>query len=287
VIAQVGPRQKVLSLAREVRVAPESRYLLLGVNRFGPQAAPAELVVEVDRKQLGSTLEVPERRSTLEPDPLMVSLEEYLGQSVTIEITQLPLGPKSSIQWRTAALVGHWPGLLPIFEDQAELAEQLGRGGATVQLDPQNKHSGTASLKILPAEGGDPHRLDLRVEICETPKLGEFRYLRFAWKKRGSGPVCVSLGHDDRWGPDDLADASRRSFRYDAGGGLPSFQAAVRLSTKLPEEWVVVTRDLYADFGSFTLTGISLSTPSGDPAWFDQLYLARTPGDFQRLPAGK
>ena len=50
-------------------------------------------------------------------------------------------------------------------------------------------------------------------------------------------------------------------------------------------DWVVVTRDLFADFGEFTLTGLSLSVPDedGGAAAFDQIYLGRTSQDFTKI----
>jgi hypothetical protein len=46
---------------------------------------------------------------------------------------------------------------------------------------------------------------------------------------------------------------------------------------------VVVTRDLFADFGEFTLTGFALSAIDGQAAYFDGIYLGRTSGDFELI----
>ena len=100
----------------------------------------------------------------------------------------------------------------------------------------------------------------------------------------GKTAICLQLGHDGRFGPDPQ---SRRpgleSFRYDAGSGLPSYDAAVRVSRQLPGDWVVVTRDLYADFGEFALTGLALSAPDGEHALFDHVHLTRTQQDLKKL----
>jgi hypothetical protein len=42
-----------------------------------------------------------------------------------------------------------------------------------------------------------------------------------------------------------------------------------------------VTRDLFADFGEFTLTGLALSPVDGEYALFDHIYLGATPEDFE------
>ena len=43
-------------------------------------------------------------------------------------------------------------------------------------------------------------------------------------------------------------------------------------------------RDLHQDFGGGQLNSITLSSPDGDYALFDHIYLARTQEDFQRCP---
>lgn len=40
-------------------------------------------------------------------------------------------------------------------------------------------------------------------------------------------------------------------------------------------------RDLFGEFGSFTLTGLGFQNSDEEPAWFDEIYLARTQGDFK------
>jgi hypothetical protein len=45
-------------------------------------------------------------------------------------------------------------------------------------------------------------------------------------------------------------------------------------------EFVVVTRDLFADFGEFTFSGIALSPLDGEFALFDHIYLSHSPGRF-------
>ena len=45
----------------------------------------------------------------------------------------------------------------------------------------------------------------------------------------------------------------------------------------------MVTRDLWADFGPFDVTGIRLVCGDGELAWFDHIYFARTPPDLDRV----
>jgi hypothetical protein len=46
----------------------------------------------------------------------------------------------------------------------------------------------------------------------------------------------------------------------------------VEISPTAPREWTVVTRDLWGDFGDFTLTGIA-PTAMGGAALFDRIEL--------------
>jgi S1-C subfamily serine protease len=88
----------------------------------------------------------------------------------------------------------------------------------------------------------------------------------------------VSLGFD-------AADFRTQAPRYDAGGGQPAFAGATRVWGDLPKEWVVITRDLYADFGNVDVRGLLLGCPDGNAAWFDHLYLGRGHYDLDRIPA--
>ena len=49
--------------------------------------------------------------------------------------------------------------------------------------------------------------------------------------------------------------------------------ASVAIDSNLPAAFTVVTRDLFADFGEFTLTGLALSPVDGEYALFDHIYL--------------
>src|SRR5262249_54810156 len=65
--------------------------------------------------------------------------------------------------------------------------------------------------------------------------------------------------------------AERPLRRYHAGRNTTGWQS-VEISPSAPREWTVVTRDLWQDFGDFTLTGIAPTAMGGD-ALFDQIEL--------------
>jgi hypothetical protein len=55
------------------------------------------------------------------------------------------------------------------------------------------------------------------------------------------------------------------------------FGGSIGVDANLPANMTVVTRDLFADFGEFTLTGLALTPVDGDYALFDHIYLGATP----------
>lgn len=57
------------------------------------------------------------------------------------------------------------------------------------------------------------------------------------------------------------------------------------MANKTPAEWVVVTRDLFADFGERIIEGIALTAFNGKAAYFDHIYFGRSIEDLDRIDA--
>jgi len=155
-----------------------------------------------------------------------------------------------------------------LFEDEAALVDLLKEGEGTVRLETADCASGTASLRVTP-----PQRWNLRIpgweyRIRENPAPGEYRYMRFVWKSRGGKGVMIELAADGKWPP-----AQKPIWRYYSGENHTGW-AAVEVVPQAPREWTVVTRDLWKDFGEFTLTGIA-PTAIGGEALFDRIELFR------------
>lgn len=168
---------------------------------------------------------------------------------------------------------------LKIFEDESAFVLNLNEGGGTAQIETADRYSGTSSVKITPDQRFNERLPGLRVKIVENPTgPGEYRFLRYAWKKKGGANICLQLNHDGQWGPSATMSGK---FRYFAGAGPEPYNAALQLDEKIPGDWVVVTRDLFADFGAFTLTGLALSPLDGEFALFDHIYLGRSVRDFE------
>ncbi len=165
-----------------------------------------------------------------------------------------------------------------LFEDQAEFVAALTEGGGTATLDAEQKYSGAASVRVTLDQKFNPAIPGWAIKVRENPGPGEFRYLRYAWKKQGGSAICVQLNHDGVWGP---AAAGAPSFRYSAGPAPQVFGASLTVDAALPEDWEVVTRDLFADFGEFTLNGIALSPVDGEFGLYDHIYLGTSVEDFK------
>jgi hypothetical protein len=165
-----------------------------------------------------------------------------------------------------------------LFEDQSEFATQLTQGMSRAATVASEKYSGSLSMQLTPEQKFNPQMPGWSLKIRENPGPGEFRYLRFAWKKIGGQSICLQLAHDGKFGP---ADGKPGKFRYHAGPTAECYGASLAVDTKLPTEWSIVTRDLFADFGEFTLTGIALSPIDGQFGYFDHIYLGTSPADFE------
>lgn len=164
-----------------------------------------------------------------------------------------------------------------LFEDEKQFVDYLVEGNATIGLFDGEKFSGAASIKVGVDQKYRTIMPGLNLKIRQNPAPGEYRYLRFAWRKQGGTTICLQIGHDNTFGPTPQGV----KFRYDAGAGPETYGAAVRTGPLPAAGFAVVTRDLFADFGEFTLTGLALATVDGEYSLFDHLYLSRGPRDFE------
>ncbi len=168
---------------------------------------------------------------------------------------------------------------LAIFDENEAFIAALSEGDGMASVDAVERYSGKIAVKVTPNQKFNPQLPGLGVKIRENPGPGEYRYLRFAWKKKGGDTVVLQLNHDGQWGPGGSGREGAK-FRYHAGPSGEQYTASLELSNKIPNDFEVVTRDLFADFGEFTLNGISLSPVNGSYAVFDHLYLGRSQEDF-------
>ena len=170
------------------------------------------------------------------------------------------------------------PAVQELLEDDAEtLIPSLKGGGISGSEDVRavpEKHdvfSGKSALRVSPAQRFEMDIPGWSYPIVEKPKVGEYRYLRFAWKKLDAGPLMLQLGS---------RDPASWERRYHAGGSPP--WAAIEVAAKAPGEWAVFTRDLFKDFGAFTISGIAFTPLHGGDGLFDHILLGRTIEDLDQ-----
>jgi hypothetical protein len=176
---------------------------------------------------------------------------------------------------------------LTIFEDDESFIGLLTEGSGRAIPEQRDKYSGKYCLRVTPDQKLNPSLPMLGVKIRENPGPGEYRYIRFAWKKAGGNSICLQLNHDGAWGPGGEGGREGAKFRYHAGPGGECYGASLVISDKLPGKFELVTRDLFADFGEFTLNGLAFSPVDGNAALFDHLYLARQMEDFELIQVEK
>ena len=158
--------------------------------------------------------------------------------------------------------------LSPLGDDDPAFINLLVDGGGTARIVTKSRHNGSSALRVTP-----PQRYSARIEgwnfaIRKKPGPGEYRYLQLAWKTDGAKGVLIELADNGKWPP---ADKPLR--RYYSGQNTTKWQAT-QISPKSPQKWTVITRDLWKDFGDFTLTGIA-PTAMGGPVLFDRIELLR------------
>lgn len=173
------------------------------------------------------------------------------------------------VEWVKAGAA--WPEPVAVlFEDDPQFLAALASGNGKSRLIAEGAFFGKTALGITPLQRDGISILGWNFPIREQPRPGEYRYLRLAWKKRGTGSVMIELAANGTW-----PDAKVPKGRYVAGRNNTGW-AAISVNETAPAEWTVVTLDLWQDIGQFTLTGIAPTCDGGDEAFFDSLILGPT-----------
>lgn len=159
-------------------------------------------------------------------------------------------------------------GIAPLLP---QLHNDHGGEQGTVIREDRDVFAGVEAARVSPMQRFSSRIPGWNFRIVETPKnAGEFRYLRFAWKKIGGSGLMIQL-HDN---------AKSWFLRYYCGRNVFNWQPATSVSEKLPSEWELVTRDLFKEGGAFNLTGIALTSFDGTAGLFDHIMLGRTIEDL-------
>lgn len=165
-------------------------------------------------------------------------------------------------------------GKYTIFEDAAPSGTQW----ATEKSPARDGGNGKSKQYIYLSPNNSPADLTgLSVRIRENPGPGEYRYVTFRWIKWGGERIGLRF----------LTSSNGKGAQYHytyAAGTIDSLLSGLRIDDKAPGNWVTVTRDLWRDFGDFTLTGVSFICPDRRDAGFDDVFLGQSATVFENAP---
>lgn len=304
----VRTTDKFVVLSRPLRLATaDDRWLAVMVSRFAENTTPAAVQLKVDGRSYGE-FEVPVRQGPIDPEPLVIPLADVPRKTVTLEAVLYAGGDASYVDWRGAAVLPERPGVRRIYEDEEAVARALREEQPIVASTTEQPFSGTQCLQLGTGRAEAAQLLTRDALIVDAPKLGQYRFVVFAWKADGQSSVVLRLAHEGRLGQNLLDAVGGRiaagrnrgqrlralrdrslderglkwGYAYDIGGYKPTELAPLRLDRTSPKAWRVEGRDLFGDFGYLNVTGFGLEALDGT-GWFDHLYLARTPQDLEQL----
>jgi hypothetical protein len=280
-----------------VAVTSEDRWLSFVVSRFGDGSPKAAVELKLDGHSAGS-FDVPPRLGPIDPEPIVVRLSAGAARSVAVEVAVTPSDPKALLEWRGLAVTKERPGIRALYADDA--AALLADSPSGVTTTSEQPFAGTQSLQLSAGRATWPQLEGVDLPVVELPKLGQFRFVVFAWKTAASPGMTLWLANEGRLGPElreglaGLRPASsrqrrmedkglRHGYAYDIGRHPTKDGAPLRLDNKPPTEWRLESRDLIHDFGPMIVTGFGLECVDSGTAWFDALYLCRTPQDVERV----
>lgn len=308
-ITEFEPAKKFVVAAGTLKIEPSSKFLAVCVSRRPSDSTPVLAQVRIGGRAILQA-PVPDRTLGVDPDPILVPLRNLSGEQ-SVEVVLIGEGDKPRVDWRGAVLCESPPGLKRLFEDEESFVALLTQGEGQASLSVTEKQTGMASLRVSGGDRGSARFPDLSLPIREVPKLGEFRFLRFAWKKQGGTRIGLQLAHNEELGVEAVLDETKRprgapfdvyagkrrirgransdqrgeqnGYAYDGAKEKPPYPA-LRLDYKVPENWVVHNRDLFSEFGIFQLTGFGFQCPDGEAAFFDHMYAARQQRDLEWIP---
>lgn len=273
----IATRSAALVLSRSVSIGPRDRWLVIAASRPVNRGAAPKLEVRIDGMPVAE-FTVPERPGNRDDlRPMVVPLDGYQklpSSTADIEIRQLVVAADSPpVEWRAVELVEQLPGLTRVFDEQSDLA-LMEKGSSSGSGFDDDRHYGQQSIRLTPDRPA-AWRFPTAIAVREQPKWGQNRMLRFAVRKRGGGRFAIEL---------QTSPPRPDPIRYDLGSGEPTLGKATRVHGDLPDNWVVITRDVFADFGPLDITGMQLICPDGEQALVDHVYFGRTHQDFELIP---
>ncbi|MEY5014936.1 MAG: hypothetical protein RIS92_1294 [Verrucomicrobiota bacterium] len=211
-----------------------------------------------------------------------------LMRAVRYRDEELQMPPKEPLSAEEVAVLGRWisagaPWPQPVavlYEDGDAIFGEFRSGNGRMRLVTDDVHSGASAMGVTALQREAAKIPGWNFEIRETPNAGQYRFLRFAWRKRGGGSALLEIASSGRW-----PDAKVEKGRYVSGPNTTGW-AAVAVSDEAPMDWTVVICDLWKDMGDFTFTGIAPTCDKGEEVLFDGVVLGRDRESVQGYVAG-
>ena len=296
---QVRPKDSSYRLERQLKVGTGDRFVVIVASRQ-TDSSPSTIEVSTDQQSLGR-FDVPIRESATDPQPILVPIAPIGNGTLALRLDVQGSDDHSWIDWQSVSVAEDDPGIRPLFEDDPNFAANLRNETGTFEIQSDDVYSGKKAIKVSSGSAENRQIMNWNAVITEHPRLGEFRYLVFAWKKPIGSSIQLQLAHQTLpvptsryweigWSqqqqprPHDER-GKRFGYCYEVGVASTSSPHPLWMHGNVPRDWEVVERDLFNDFGRFAITGIAFRTGDSHPAWFDHVYLARTKSDVERIKA--
>jgi len=276
-----------MKLSRRMQPSVESRYLAVCARLLSGYKDNCQLMLlvgGVERTRFVIPASVENAALPFPPSGLVFDLSGFSGNEVDIELRFVGNTRPMPIEISGLSFMADRPGLQPLYEDDPYFSSSLTDGDGFTRSEWRDSYSGSSCVLVSGGEKESAMLEGLDAPIRAFPSFGEYRFLRWAWKKKGGGGVSLQVAHDNRFGPEP--GQKKPSFRFYQGPagekpGEVAFDGSfVHLHPSSPADWVLHTVDLFEQFGEFNLTGLGLSCPDGEYALFDHAWLGRTPADF-------
>ncbi len=187
------PAGAALTLSRTMHVDADQNWLLIYASRNpdGRLASSTSMIVHIDGHDAG-TYEVWPRWDFVAP--VAVPIDAYHDRDVRVEVRFVTRGDNSFVDWHSTVAVDRLPSLAEVFEDAPQPPVRFKPSDANSAIVSTDRYSGTACIKVT---GADSKAVlaNLNLAIREHPRFGEYRFIQFAWKKRGGNQISLDLDY--------------------------------------------------------------------------------------------
>jgi len=174
--------------------------------------------------------------------------------------------------------------VIELFEDDPDFTAKIPNTdtATTIEAAKDVKYQGKISIRLESDPGVNngqhysPNIAGWTYQITKNPGADdEARWILFAWKKDAGEGIMIQFPNNGAWG------GQPNGGRYFDGVNKAGW-AGIQLAEEAPREWEVQIRDLFDDFGEFTLTGIAL-TQYDNVGYYDSIYLAWTEKELKDM----